>query len=52
MPSPGLLPLVTMSTPATRPLIASIALTLGTACTSSPDTDASAPVTSLRTCVP
>ena len=52
MPSPGLLPLVTISTPGTRPLIASMAFALGTACTSSPDTEATDPVTSLRACVP
>src|SRR5436190_1804540 len=52
MPSPGLLPLVTISTPGTRPLIASMALALGTSCTSSPLTDASDPVTSRRACVP
>ncbi len=52
MPSPGLLPLVTISTPGTRPLMASIAFVFGTAATSAPDTDATDPVTSRRACVP
>ena len=52
MPSPGLLPVVTTSTPGTRPLIASITFTLGTSWTSSVPTDATDPVTSRRTWVP
>ena len=51
-PSPGLFPVVTMSTPGTRPLIASIAFTLGTSYTSPLATDATDPVTSRRTWVP
>src|SRR6059036_2799992 len=43
MPSPGLLPVVMISTPATRPLRASTAFAFGTAVTSPPDTEVTEP---------
>jgi len=51
-PSPGFWPVVTMSTPATRPWMAPTVLTVGVLFRSAAATDDTEPVMSLRTWVP